>query len=83
MALKAQPSFSNRQAMWSLKAACLSTSSGSRASATMTTMGTISPRAAMPYTDFHPHHCASWGAMMAATEVPTLPAPTSPMARPL
>ena len=39
--------------------------------------------AAKPYTDCQPKACASGGATSTDSAVPTLPAPTSPIARPL
>ena len=69
--------------MCSLNEACLSRSSGSLANTTITTMGMLMAIAAMPYTVTQPKAWASGGATSTDTAVPTLPAPTRPMARPL
>ncbi|MNW06787.1 hypothetical protein D3C71_2032540 [compost metagenome] len=58
-------------------------SGGSLAKIAITMAGTATLTAAKPYTACHPNFCASIGASSAATAVPTLPAPTMPMARPL
>ena len=69
--------------MCCLKVACLSRSAGSLANTTMTTIGMLMAKAAIPYTAVQPKACASGGAISTDTAVPTLPAPTRPMARPL
>ncbi len=49
----------------------------------MTTMGMAMATAAKPYTVTQPKAWASGGAISTQTAVPTLPAPTRPMAKPL
>ena len=49
----------------------------------MTTIGILMASAARPYTAVQPKACASGGAISTDTAVPTLPAPTRPMAKPL
>ena len=58
-------------------------SEGSCANTAITIAGTATLTAAKPYTACQPNFWASAGASRAATAVPTLPAPTMPMARPL
>ena len=69
--------------MCSRKLACVSTSGGSLANTTITAMGRAIAMAASPYTVCQPKAWASGGAISTDTAVPTLPAPTRPMARPL
>ena len=69
--------------MCCLNVACLSRSGGSWANTTITTIGMLIASAASPYTAVQPKACASGGAINTDTAVPTLPAPTRPMARPL
>lgn len=69
--------------MCSLNVAWASRSSGSLAKTTITTIGMLIATAAMPYTATQPKAWASGGAISTDTAVPTLPAPTRPMARPL
>ncbi len=58
-------------------------SAGSLAMKMTAAIGMAIATAATAYTVCQPSHCASGGAISTATAVPTLPAPTMPIARPL
>src|SRR5471032_3348007 len=58
-------------------------SDGSLARKITAAIGTPIATAATAYTVCQPSHCASGGAISTATAVPTLPAPTMPIASPL